>query len=94
MSIIICYDCSFDIEILNSIQKFKDLNYPVLIGTSRKSFHRELTEIKTNEDMLIATITSNIYSILQGADIIRVHDPREFVIIRDILERLKSPTLL
>ncbi|MBQ7257319.1 MAG: dihydropteroate synthase [Abditibacteriota bacterium] len=82
-----------NIKILRNIQEFKELNYPVLIGTSRKSFHRELTEIKTNEDMLIATVTSNIYSIIQGVDIIRVHDVKEFVIIRDILEKLKSPTL-
>ena len=83
-----------NIEIINNINEFKKLNYPILIGTSRKSFHRHISEINDEKDMLIATIVSNVISIINGVDIIRVHDSKEFTIVRDILDKFKSPTLL
>lgn len=62
----------FSYEILCRLQEFKKLGYPVLVGTSRKSFlpgplHERLGQ----------TLVSNMIAVLNGADIIRVHDVGE-----------------
>lgn len=55
-------------EILRGIKQLKTLGLPLLIGLSRKSFLKK---------SLSATIAANTYALLQGADIIRVHDVKE-----------------
>ncbi|MBQ0105671.1 MAG: dihydropteroate synthase, partial [Armatimonadetes bacterium] len=77
-----------NIEILKNIKSFKKFSLPLLMGTSRKSFHRELAHIENDRDMLLATLTTNIYSVIQGADIIRVHDTKEFYLIKELLINL------
>lgn len=77
-----------NIEILKNISKFKKLNLPILIGTSRKSIHRSMAEINSDSDMFLATAVTNIFSVIKGADIIRVHDIYEFDIILSVLKYL------
>ncbi|MFQ6609996.1 MAG: dihydropteroate synthase, partial [Fidelibacterota bacterium] len=59
-------------EIINSLDRFTQLGYPVLIGASRKSF------LRVNDDMpsdrLGASISAAIASVKNGASILRVHD--------------------
>lgn len=62
-------------RIINRIGEFKKLGYPVMVGLSRKSLIRRLYE--RDEDRLPATIALNTAAVLNGADIIRVHDVRE-----------------
>jgi len=78
-----------NIIILKNISEFKKLGFPVLIGTSRKGMHRNLVNINSDYDMLIATLASNSIAVTNGADIIRVHDPKEFKIFIDVLDELK-----
>lgn len=77
-----------NIEILKNINQFKSFGLPVLIGTSRKSFHKQLVNINNNYEMFLANLTTNIYSIINGVNIIRVHDPKEFRFVTDILEKI------
>jgi dihydropteroate synthase len=65
-------------EIIRRLGELKDLNLPILIGTSRKSFIGNTLELDVNERLegTLATITM---SIINGADIIRVHDVKEAV---------------
>lgn len=74
-----------NIEIIKNISKLKELGYPILIGTSRKSMHNKMVNINCDNDLLLGTIVTNIISIINGADIIRVHDPKEFYLVRDTL---------
>ena len=67
-----------NLEILNRLKEFKSLNCPILIGASRKSFIGTITG-ESEENRLFGTIASNIMSILNGANIIRVHDVKEHV---------------
>lgn len=62
--------------IINSIKKFKEISFRVLIGLSRKSLIWKLYENK-EIDRLPATVSLNMISVYNGADIIRVHDVRE-----------------
>lgn len=48
--------------------------YPMLLGTSRKSFIKEVLPIETAADRDNATGATTIYGIVKGAKIVRVHD--------------------
>ncbi len=65
-----------NIEILRRLQELRILNKPVLIGTSRKFFLGALVSDAPlpPQDRLEGTIASNVISVLNGADIVRVHD--------------------
>ena len=61
--------------IIKNIKKFKELGYPVLIGLSRKSF----LSIDNNKpkERLISSLIMEAISIINGVDIVRVHDISE-----------------
>jgi dihydropteroate synthase len=62
-----------NLELLRRLREFKSLGRPILAGTSRKSFIGHFTG-KGVEDRLYGTIATVCCSILNGADIIRVHE--------------------
>ena len=78
-------------KIISNISKFKVLGFPVLVGVSRKSFLTIDNDLP--KDRLAATICANTISILNGADIIRVHDVDEHLKIRSLLSRIKLKNL-
>ena len=63
-----------NITILRNIGEFKKMGYPLLIGTSRKSFIGQILDKKEPSDRIWGTAGSCSYAITQGADILRVHD--------------------
>lgn len=65
-------------EILNNLEKFRCLKYPILAGFSRKSMIYTLLDINTNQ-ALNGTSVVNTISLTKGADILRVHDVKEAV---------------
>ena len=65
-------------ELLGHLNDFKQSGYPLLIGISRKSMIYKLLEIKS-EDALTATSALHLIAVLNGADILRVHDVKEAV---------------
>lgn len=62
-----------NLKILKMLSSFKELDTPILIGTSMKSFIGEVTGAAL-EDRLDGTIASISIAIWNGADIVRVHD--------------------
>lgn len=62
-----------NLQILKKLSVFKQLNRPILIGTSRKSFIGNLLDVPVTE-RVEGTIATVCWSIVQGADIVRVHD--------------------
>lgn len=62
--------------ILKKLEEFKEFNLPILIGTSRKSFIQLITD-EQGSKRLEGTIASSIVAIMNGANIIRVHDVLE-----------------
>ncbi len=74
-------------RIIKNLHEFRKLGFPVLVGLSRKSLIGKL--YGGDEDRLPATIALNAASVLNGADIIRVHDVKEHRLALDGLEMLK-----
>ncbi|MGM0498761.1 MAG: dihydropteroate synthase [Bacillota bacterium] len=65
-----------NLQILNRLESFKELNYPILIGTSRKSLIKYVNKNEVNQ-RLFGTAATVSTSILKGANIVRVHDVAE-----------------
>ncbi len=62
--------------ILRYLEEFKSLGQPILVGPSRKSFIGNLLNLPVDE-RLEGTISSIACSIMNGANIVRVHDIKE-----------------
>ncbi len=76
-------------EILRRIKEFRALGFPVLLGASRKSFIGKLLNVPV-EARLAGTIASNLYGILAGANILRVHDVCEIYQCVQILQAIRT----
>ena len=63
-------------EIIRELKQIKAMGYPILLGTSRKSFIGEALELPV-EDRLEGTMASIAVGIINGAKIVRVHDVLE-----------------
>ncbi len=62
-----------NLRIIRELGSLNELNLPILIGLSRKSFIGNLLNVSP-EKRIEGTIVSSLICILQGAHIIRVHD--------------------
>jgi dihydropteroate synthase len=62
-----------NLALINRLEELADLDQPLLIGPSRKSFIGRILNLPPQERME-GTIASSILSILHGAHILRVHD--------------------
>lgn len=65
-------------ELMARLSQFKMLGLPILVGVSRKSMISKLLEINS-EDALNGTTVLNTIALMQGANILRVHDVQEAV---------------
>ena len=62
-----------NLELLANLDSFHDLNCPILIGTSRKSFIEEIIGGDV-QNRIEGSISSNCYAFQRGASFFRVHD--------------------
>ena len=65
-----------NITLLQNLESFQSLKFPLLVGLSRKSFIRKILS-GDHDDHLSGSISAAILSILKGAKIVRVHDVKE-----------------
>ena len=65
-----------NLEILKNLEKFRELKCPILVGPSRKSFIGNITGLPADE-RLEGTIAAISIAIMNGANIVRVHDVKE-----------------
>ncbi len=65
-----------NIKLLTELSEFKRLGYPLLIGLSNKSFIDKIIPTPVKE-RLYGTIAANVIAILNGGNIIRVHNVLE-----------------
>jgi dihydropteroate synthase len=82
--------------VLRSLEALSQLEYPLLVGTSRKSFLRRIVSngpMVEAEDRLWGTAATTARAIFDGAHIVRVHDVAEMRIFVDTLDALATPEL-
>ncbi len=67
-----------NLEIIRRLGEMKSLGFPILIGTSRKSFIGRILDADETQRME-GSLATMVASILNGANIVRVHDVEESV---------------
>lgn len=65
-------------------------DYPMLVGISRKSFIGKILEEYDVEKRLIGTLASNVISVWNGANIVRVHDVKAAVESLKVVDAIKK----
>ena len=78
-------------QLFDALPYFKNLNAPILVGISRKSMVTKVLNIDT-ANALNGTTVLNTIAILNGANILRVHDVREAKEAIDLLTFAKNNT--
>ncbi len=76
-------DIFANIEILK-----RSFNLPIMIGTSRKSFIGEYTQ-KEIDNRIFGTASTIAFAVLNGANILRVHDYKEMIDVKKMTQVLK-----
>jgi dihydropteroate synthase len=74
-------------KLIAEVGQLRKLGYPILIGTSRKTFIGKVlgTEV---DDRLEGTIATNVVAVLGGVDFVRVHDVKEIKMALTMTDRL------
>jgi dihydropteroate synthase len=81
-----------NLELLRELRQFEDLDCPMLIGVSRKSFIGNLLNQPDAKQRLWGTAAACSAAIAQGADILRVHDVAEMRDVARIADAIYRPT--
>ena len=66
-----------NITLIKNISLYHSLGYPLLLGTSRKRFIKDISKKNDSKERIGGTITSNLFLMTQGVQILRVHDVNE-----------------
>ena len=66
-----------NITIIKNISIYHSLGLPILLGISRKRFIKELSGNNDSSLRIGGTISSNIFAMMQGVQLLRVHDVNE-----------------
>lgn len=76
-------------QLMQRLERFHDLGFPLFIGVSRKSMIYKLLEIDANSSLNGSTVLHTV-ALMKGAHILRVHDVKEAVECRTLVEGLKG----
>ena len=64
------------LEVLRRLGELRDLGYPILLGTSRKSVIGNVLHLEP-KDRVEGTVATTVLGVRDGVDIVRVHDITE-----------------
>lgn len=65
-----------NLEVMNHVERLKELGYPVLLGTSRKSMIGIALDLPSDE-RVEGTIVTTVMGVMKGMAFVRVHDVKE-----------------
>jgi dihydropteroate synthase len=68
-----------NMNLIRNISIFHTLGFPILLGLSRKKFIKDLSGKNDTKERVGGTIASSLYSIMQGVQILRIHDVNELM---------------
>lgn len=78
-----------NLEVMQNLEKFTILGYPLLLGTSRKSFIGNVLDLPVDERME-GTGATVCLGIQKGCDIVRVHDVLEMARMAKMMDAMLS----
>ena len=68
-----------NMNLIRGVSIFHTLGFPILLGLSRKKFIKELSGKNDTKERVGGTIASSLYSMMQGVQILRIHDVNELI---------------
>jgi dihydropteroate synthase len=68
-----------NMSLIRCVSIFHTLGFPILLGLSRKKFIKDLSGKNDSRERLGGTIASTLYSMMQGVQILRIHDVNELM---------------
>ena len=72
-----------NMKLISNISIFHSLGFPILLGLSRKRFIKDISGKNDSEQRSGGTIGAALFSMMQGVQILRVHD------VNDIIQSIK-----
>ena len=66
-----------NLKLIKNISIYHSLGLPILLGISRKKFIKELSGKNDSSSRVGGTISSSIYAMMQGVQLLRIHDVNE-----------------
>jgi dihydropteroate synthase len=76
-----------NLEIIHNLDRLAALGFPILVGTSRKSFISSILK-KPASELVLGTSATIAASIVLGAHIVRVHDIAEIREVADVTDAI------
>ena len=75
-------------DVMQRLDELNELGFPILVGTSRKSFIGKLLDLPADQ-RIEGTLATVVASVLRGADIVRVHDVLEITRAVRVADRMR-----
>ena len=72
-----------NMKLISNISIFHSLGFPILLGISRKRFIKDVSGKNDSKQRSGGTIATSLFSMMQGVQILRVHD------VNDIIQGIK-----
>ncbi|MDA9233892.1 dihydropteroate synthase, partial [Candidatus Pelagibacter sp.] len=77
-----------NMNLISNISIFHSLGFPILIGMSRKKFIKDISGINDSKYRLGGTISSSLFTMMQGIQVLRIHDVNEVIQAIKIFKKL------
>ncbi len=81
--------CAHNLEIMSRLHEFRSVGNPILIGLSRKAFIGKILNDASPLSRLEGTAAAVAIAIMNGANIVRVHDVKEMVKVAKVADAIK-----
>ena len=72
-----------NMKLISNISIFHSLGFPILLGVSRKRFIKDISGKNDSKERSGGTISASLFSMMQGVQILRVHD------VNDVIQGIK-----
>lgn len=76
-----------NMHVMTRLGELNVLGYPILLGTSRKSMLGKILDLPPKE-RVEGTLATSVMGIIQGMDILRVHDIKENVRVAKVTDAI------
>lgn len=83
-------DAEGDLRVISNLNKLSKLGRPICIGISRKSFIGKTLDIEDPSERLAGSLGATAIAVMDGADIVRTHDPEETVHLIRMIEAINK----